>query len=82
MLPGMRQFELLDDLREGDSAAAILLRWNGERYTRTGEKIQIFDFVGQHGYRGDRGYGFLSSESGRWEVACGLHEQSLFGVGV
>jgi hypothetical protein len=81
MMPGMRHFELLDDLREGDSAPAVLLKWNGRRYIRTDERVQIYDFVGQHGHRGDRGYGFLSGESGLWEVASGLHEQTMYGVG-
>ena len=81
MIPGMRHFELLDDLREGESAPAVLLKWNGQRYVRTAEKVEIFDFVGQHGDRGDRGYGFLSPESGKWEVTSGLNEQSRFGVG-
>lgn len=81
MIPGMRQFELLDDLREGDSAPAVLLSWNGKRYIRTEEKVQVHDFVGQRGHRGDRGYAFLSTESGKWEVASGLHEQAMFGVG-
>lgn len=74
-MPEMRQFELLEDLKAGENAAAVLLRWNGRWYAPTEERIVIFDFVGQHGMRGDRGYGFLSSESGCWEVVSGLQEQ-------
>jgi hypothetical protein len=78
---GMRQFELMEDLRANESARAMLLVWNGRRYVRTKEIIEVFDFVGQHGTRGDRGYAFLSPESGCWEVASGLLEQGLVGVG-
>lgn len=77
----LRQFELIDDLCAGESARAMLLVWNGRQYVRTKEVIQVFDFVGQHGAHGDRGYAFLSPESGLWEVACGLHEQVMSGVG-
>jgi hypothetical protein len=80
-MQGMRQFELMEDLRAGGSAPAALLVWNGRYYARTKQIIEVFDFVGQYGCRGDRGYAFLSTESGLWEVACGLHEQVLSGVG-
>lgn len=80
-MQGMRQFELLENLRSAESAQAVLLVWNGRYYARTKQVIEVFDFVGQHGCRGDRGYAFLSPESGRWEVACGLHEQILSGIG-
>ena len=58
------------------SAKAVLLKWNGERYARTSEEVVIHDFVDTHGDKGDRGYGFLSPESGRWETVSGLFEQS------
>lgn len=74
-MPQMRQFELLENLKPGESAQAVLLGWNGGRYVPTQDRVVVFDFVGQHGARGDRGYGFYSPESGRWEVASGLNEQ-------
>lgn len=80
-MQGIRQFELLDDLASRESARAILLVWNGRNYVRTKEIVQVHDFVGQHGFHGDRGYAFLSPESGLWEVASGLHEQVMSGVG-
>lgn len=73
-MPQIRQFELLEDLKPGQSATAILLSWNGGRYVRTRERIVLFDFVGQYGHRGQRGYGFHSAESGRWEAAGGLRD--------
>jgi hypothetical protein len=78
---GLKQFELLEDLRPGDRARAVLMTWNGQRYVRSHETIEVIDFVGQHGNAGDRGYAFLSPESGRWEVACGLYEQVMSGIG-
>jgi hypothetical protein len=71
----MRQFELLETLQPGRSARATLLNWNGQRYIASGENVEMHDFVGIHGERGDRFYGFLSPESGRWEAVGGLYEQ-------
>ncbi|HWA97645.1 MAG TPA: hypothetical protein VG713_04110 [Pirellulales bacterium] len=71
----MRQFELLEALPPGRTARAVLLKWDGHKYVRTAEVIELHDFVGGHGERGDRGYGFYSQESGRWEAASGLYEQ-------
>jgi hypothetical protein len=71
----MRQFELLEDLGAGRSARAALLEWNGRKYVRSRQIVELFDFVGMHGDRGDRGYMFYSPESQRWEAACGQYEQ-------
>ena len=71
----MRQFELLEDLSSGRSARAVLLEWNGRQYVRSKQIVELYDFVGVHGDRGDRGYMFYSPESQRWEAACGLYEQ-------
>ncbi|MBS0266373.1 MAG: hypothetical protein JSS02_30865 [Planctomycetes bacterium] len=74
-MAGIRQFELLEDLAPGRSARAVILKWNGQTYVRSPQIIELHDFIGTHGDRGDRGYMFLSDESGRWEVAAGLFEQ-------
>jgi len=74
-MAGIRHFELLEDLGAGRSARAVLLKWNGKRYAPSGEQVQIFEFVGSHGDKGDRGYAFYSEESERWEAVCGLYEQ-------
>ena len=76
-MQGIRQYQLLEDLRPGRSAKAALLRWDAkqERYITTKEQIEIFEFVGTHGDKGDRGYGYLSPDSGRWETVSGLYEQ-------
>lgn len=71
----MRQFELLEPLQPGRSAPAKLLSWNGQKYVRTGQEVVMHDFVGIQGERGDRFYGFLSPESGRWEAVGGLYER-------
>jgi len=73
---GIRCFELLEDLRVGGSAKAVLLRWHDGRYARTTERIIVNDFVSTHGNRGDRGYAFKSEESGHWEALSGLYQQS------
>jgi hypothetical protein len=74
-MAGMRQFELLEDLAPGRSARAVILKWDGKNYSRSNQVVQLHDFVGVHGDRGDRGYAFLSEESGQWEAAAGLFEQ-------
>lgn len=71
----LRQFELIEDLAPGRKAQAILLKWNGSKYVRTKETVELYDFVGSHGDRGDRGYCFFSTESNHWEAASGLFEQ-------
>lgn len=71
----LRSFQLLEDLLPMGSAKAVLLRWNGKEYVAGSEQIEVYDFVGGHGCKHDRGYAFLSPESNRWEVACGLYEQ-------
>ncbi len=71
----MRQFELLEDLRPGGNAKAVLLTWDGSRYVRSREIIVLHEFVGVHGNRGDRGYCHFSPESERWEAAAGLYQQ-------
>ena len=73
---GIRCFELMEDLRPRGSAQAVLLRWHEGRYVRTAERIVINDFVDTHGDRGDRGYAFESSESGKWEALSGLFQQA------
>jgi hypothetical protein len=70
-----KPFELLEDLRPGQSAKAVLLRWDGGKYVRSDNHIDLNEFVGTHGDRGDRGYCFYSDESKRWEAASGLFEQ-------
>ena len=75
MTPNMRQFELLEDLRPRGQAKAVLLRWSGEEYIRTGDQIELHEFLGSYGDRGDRGYTCFSPESGRWEVMSGLFEK-------
>lgn len=71
----MRQFELLEDLSPSGSARACVMEWNGQQYVRSRQIVELHDFVGGNGDRGDRGYMFYSPESKRWEVACGLYEQ-------
>jgi hypothetical protein len=75
-MQGMRKFELQENLEPNGSAKAVLLKWNGSRYVPSpSEPVVVYDFVGQHGIRRDRGYCFLCEESGQWEAACGLSEQ-------
>jgi hypothetical protein len=72
-MTGIRVFELIEALEAGKSAKARLLNWNGERYQPSGLiQVQVHDFVGESGAPGERGYCFLSNESHRWEVLCGL----------
>jgi hypothetical protein len=72
-MTGIRVFELIEVLEAGKSAKARLLNWNGERYQSTSfVQVQVHDFVGESGVPGERGYCFLSNESHRWEVLCGL----------
>lgn len=71
---GLQQFELLEDLRPFGSAKAVLLRWNGRQYIRTNEEIELFEFVGTHGYRRNRGYARYSEESSKWEAMGGMQE--------
>ncbi len=75
-MQGLRRFELLENLDAGGVAKAALLRWDGERYVRSKQVIDLCEFVGIHGVKGDRGFAFLSAESGRWEAACGLSQQA------
>lgn len=70
----LRQFELLEDLRPFGSARAVLLAWNGDKYVRTNEEIQLFEFVGAHGSRRNRGFARQSEESQRWEAVGGMQE--------
>ncbi|MBS0208715.1 MAG: hypothetical protein JSS27_07155 [Planctomycetes bacterium] len=71
----LKPFELLEDLQPGRSAKAVLLQWDGQKYARSNQKVELHEFVGTHGDRGDRGYCFYSEDSGRWEAASGLFEQ-------
>jgi len=73
---GLRRFELLENLEPGSVAKAVLLTWDGERYARSKMVIDLHEFVGMHGLRGDRGFALHSDESGKWEVASGLSQQS------
>jgi hypothetical protein len=70
----VRQFELLETLRPYGSARAVLLRWNGQKYVPTQEEIEVFEFVGTHGERHNRGYARFSNESRKWEAVGGLQE--------
>ncbi|HEY2838550.1 MAG TPA: hypothetical protein VGJ26_05350 [Pirellulales bacterium] len=74
-MQGLRRFELLENLESGGVAKAALLVWEGERYVRSKQIIDLHEFVGIHGLRGDRGFAFLSAESGKWEAASGLSQQ-------
>ncbi|REK18874.1 MAG: hypothetical protein DWQ37_03460 [Planctomycetota bacterium] len=72
-MAGLRVFELLEPLEPLRSAKAVLLVWNEMHYVvHDGEEVELHDFVGEHGEKGDRGYCHLSDESGRWEVITGL----------
>jgi hypothetical protein len=71
----LRQFELLEDLGPGRTAKAALLKWDGRRYIRSTDVVELHEHVGIHGLRGDRGFAFLSPDSGQWEAACGLYQQ-------
>lgn len=70
----LRQFELLEDLRPFGRAKAVLLMWNGERYVRTTEEIEVFEFVGAHAERRQRGFARHSDESDKWESVGGMQE--------
>lgn len=74
-MEAIRPFELLENLPAGGSAEAVLLKWNGVRYVPSEKKIIIHDFVQTHGDCGDRGYAFMSDESGLWQVLSGLFQQ-------
>ena len=71
----MQQFELLQDLRPNGSAKAVLLRWDGSKYVRSKEVVELFEFVGLYGFRGHRCYARLSPDSGRWEAVGGMQER-------
>jgi hypothetical protein len=71
----LRQFELLEELRPGESAKAILLRWDGAHYVRSRDEIDLFEFVGTRGERGDRGYARFSPESRHWELMSNLFQR-------
>ena len=73
-MSNLRQFELLEDLKPYGSARAALLTWNGEKYIRTNEVIEVFEFVGTHGHRRDRGFARHSDESQKWEAMGGMQE--------
>jgi hypothetical protein len=72
-------FELIDALEPGKKAKALLLKWDGNRYTARGAKpILVHSFSGTHGLSGDRGYCFLG-DSHRWEVVGPLVSEHLSG---
>ncbi len=73
-MSALRQFELLEDLKPFGSASAVLLEWNGEKYVRTKEIIKVFEFVGTHGERRNRGFTYYSEESKKWEAVGGMQE--------
>lgn len=75
-MPGMKRFELLENLSSYGSAKATLLIWSGDRYVRGNQKIVVHDHSGQHGYRGDRGFTAYIDESQQWEAVSGLYEQA------
>jgi hypothetical protein len=77
---GLRPFELVEDLVCGRPAKAVLLSWNGDRYVRTEEEIELSEFVGLQGSRGDRGYGFLSPHSHRWEAVGGVNQAAPWAI--
>jgi hypothetical protein len=71
-----KMFELIDPLEAGKSARAKLMEWDGERYVHEPQSVRVHDFIGAFGCRGHRGYCFLSNDSERWEVDCGLLSQA------
>ncbi len=76
-MQNLRQFELLENLDSGCSAKAALLRWDGRRYVRSRDVVEIHEYVGVHGLRGDRGFGILSDDSGQWEATSVLNTRSM-----
>ncbi|MDB5389889.1 MAG: hypothetical protein JWM11_5535 [Planctomycetaceae bacterium] len=70
----LRHFELLEDLNPFGNAKATLLKWNGEKYVRTNEEIEIFEFLGTFGVRRNRGLALHSDESKKWEAVGGMQE--------
>ncbi len=72
----LKPFELLDDLEPLGKANAVLLKWDGSRYVKSQNKIELHDICSTHGDRGDRGYCFLSSMSNLWETVSGLYQQA------
>lgn len=64
----VRHFELLEELKPSGTAKAVLLRWDGNHYIPTNDQIVLFEFVGNHGETGDRGYACFSGESRCWEA--------------
>ena len=71
----LQQFELLQDLRPNGSAQAVRLKWDGSKYSRTNEQVELFEFIGLNGFRGHRCYACFSADSGRWEVVGGMQER-------
>ena len=72
-------FELVDVLEPGQSAKALLLKWNGTTYLSRGAKpVIVHSFGGSHGVPGERGYCFLG-DSARWEVVGELVNQTAIG---
>ncbi len=71
----IRQFELLESLQPEGNAAAVLLKWDGQKYVPSKEHIELHEHVRTHGERGDRGYCFLSPDSNLWESLSGLYQQ-------
>jgi hypothetical protein len=68
----LRMFKLVESLEAGRSARAQLLNWDGERYVEENLEVLVFDYIGETGLRGERGYCFFSEISERWEVLNGL----------
>lgn len=75
MPENLQLFELLENLLPEGTAAAVLLKWNGQRYVASNERIELHEFAGTHGDRGDRGYCYLSPHSNKWETVSGLYQQ-------
>lgn len=71
----LKLFELIETLEAGGAAKARLLKWNGSTYVPFGAPVELHEYVGQYGAAGDRGYCFLSPESGNWEAISGLFGQ-------
>ena len=74
-MENLRIFELLENLLPEGEASAVLLEWSGKSYIASRKTIELHEFVGTHGNRGDRGYCFFSPQSKRWETVSGLYQQ-------
>ena len=66
-----RQFELLEALQTGGMNRAVMLGWNGQKYSHTKEWSKVCEFLETHG---DGGYTLFSNESKRRDAVSGLFQ--------